>query len=178
MQTTYRSEPPAPSWRSASAVEPLVCVVDDDVSVRESVEGLFRQGGFDVDMFESAEGFLGRTRRQPPDCLVVDLVLPGMSGLDLHHELARTGMDHPTILLTGHGDISTSVRAMKAGAFAVLTKPYDADDLLSAVRQAVSRRSSERKPDAPRRIQGLVGDSEALRSVLGHVELVADTDAT
>src|SRR5262245_56092489 len=94
MQTTYRSEPA--SWRSASAVEPLVCVVDDDVSVRESVEGLFRQEGFDVDMFESAEGFLGRTRRQPPDCLVVDLVLPGMSGLDLHHELARKGMDTPT----------------------------------------------------------------------------------
>src|SRR5262245_5089601 len=177
MPTTHRSEPPT-SWSAASAIGPLVCVVDDDVSVRESVEGLFRQEGFDVDMFESAEGFLGRTRRQPPDCLVVDLVLPGMSGLDLHHELARTGLDTPTILLTGHGAIPTSVRAMKAGAFDVLTKPYDADDLLSAVRQAVSRRSPEGKPDAPRRIQGVVGDSEALRSVLSQVELVADTDAT
>src|SRR5262245_6282649 len=123
---------------STIAPGPLVCVVDDDTMVRESVKGLFRQEGFHVDLFESAEGFLGRTRREAPDCLVVDLMLPGMSGLDLHHELARAGMDTPTILLTGHGDIPTSVRAMKAGALDFLTKPYDADDLLAAVRKAVS----------------------------------------
>src|SRR5262249_45593272 len=107
--------PSGKRWRMASAMGPLVCVVDDDVSVRESVHGLFREEGFHVDVFESAEGFLGRTRRDAPACLVVDLVLPGMSGLDLHQELARAGMDTPTILLTGHGDIRTSVQAMKAG---------------------------------------------------------------
>ena len=74
---------------SASAVRPLVSLVDDDSLVRESVEGLFRQAGFQVDVFESAEGFLGRPRQQPPGCLVVDLLLPGMSGLDLHRELVR-----------------------------------------------------------------------------------------
>src|SRR5262249_32606437 len=106
----------------------------------------------------------------------VDLVLPGMSGLDLHHELARTGMDAPTILVTGHGDIPTSVQAMKAGALDFITKPYDADDLLAAVRRAVSRHSSERA--AARRIGGMVGESEALRTVVDQVDLVADTDAT
>jgi DNA-binding NtrC family response regulator len=161
---------------STSAPGPLVCVVDDDVLVRESVEGLFREEGFHVDMFESAEGFLGRTRREAPDCLVVDLMLPGMSGLDLHQELARAGMDTPTILLTGHGDIPTSVRAMKAGAVDVITKPYDADDLLAAVRRAVSRRSSE--SGSARRIGGMVGESEALGTVVNQVDLVADTDAT
>src|SRR5262245_49583007 len=159
---------------TATALRPLVCVVDDDFLVRESVEGLFREEGFHVDMFESAEGFLGRTRREEPDCLVVDLVLPGMSGLDLHHELARTGMGAPTILLTGHGDIRTSVRAMKAGALDVITKPYDADDLLAAVRRAVSRHSS----GIARRIGGMVGEGQALRTVVDQVDLVADTDAT
>src|SRR5262245_20387943 len=129
---------------SASAARPLVCVVDDDSLVRESVEGLLRQQAFQVDTFESAEVFLGRPRREPPACLIVDLVLPGMSGLDLHQELARTGMEAPTILLTGHGDVPTSVRAMKAGAIDFLTKPPDDEDLLAAVRRAVSRSSSAR----------------------------------
>jgi DNA-binding NtrC family response regulator len=177
MSSTPHTEP-AGSWRAGSAAGPLVCVVDDDVSVRESVEGLFREEGFHVDLFESAEGFLGRRRGQAPDCLVVDLVLPGMSGLDLHQELARTGMDTPTILLTGHGDIATSVRAMKAGAVDFLTKPFDADDLVTAVRHAVSRRQPERKAGVPRRIDGMVGESETLRRVLQQVELVADTDVT
>jgi DNA-binding NtrC family response regulator len=163
---------------ASSAPSPLVCVVDDDVSVRESMEGPFREEGFHVDLFDSAEGFLGRTRREAPACLVVDLCLPGMSGLDLHGELARTGVDAPTILLTGHGDIATSVRAMKAGALDSLTKPYDADDLVAAVRQAVSRRPPERSAGGSRRIEGMVGESEALRRVLEQVELVADTDAT
>src|SRR5262245_45943807 len=157
---------------SASAVGPVVCVVDEDVSVRESMEGLFREEGFHVDMFDSAEGFLGRTKPEAPDCLVVDLVLPGMSGLDLHRELARAGLDTPTILLTGRGDIPTSVRAMKAGAVDVLTKPYDADDLLAAVRQAVSQRSPTRPARGSHGIEGMVGRSEALRRVLQEVDLV------
>ena len=156
---------------SASAVRPLVSVVDDDSLVRESVEGLLREEGFPVDTFESAESFLGRPRREPPACLIVDLKLPGMSGLDVQQELARTGMDVPIILLTAYGDIPTSVRAMKAGALDFLTKPFDDDDLLAAVRRAVSRRHPARLSAA--RICGFVGESEALQA-----ELVADTDAT
>src|SRR5882672_3484659 len=105
---------------STSATSPLVCVVDGDPLVRESVERLLRKEGLHVDTFESAESFLGRPRPEPPACLIVDLVLPGMSGLELHEELARNGIDAPTILMTGHGDVSTSVRAMKAGAVDVL----------------------------------------------------------
>jgi DNA-binding NtrC family response regulator len=101
-----------------------------------------------------------------------------MSGLDLHEELARAGMSSPTILLTRHGDISTSVRAMKAGALDVLTKPCDAGDLLAAVRQAVSRRLPRRAAGGAGRIEGMAGQSEALQRVLEQVDLVADTDAT
>src|SRR5262249_11188628 len=162
----------------ASAVRPLVCVVDDDSLVRESVDGLFRQEGFQVDMFESAESFLGRPRQPPPDCLVVDLLLPGMSGLDLHRELVRVGVHIPTILLTAHGDIPTSVRAMKAGALDFLTKPYDVDELMAAVRRAVSLHVRERARSVSRPYEGLVGESDALRRVLQQVDLVADTDAT
>src|SRR5262247_373960 len=108
---------------SASAAQPLIWIVDDDALVRESVASLLRLEGFKVDTFESAESLLGRL--QPPaDCLVVDLFLPGLSGLDLHRELIRTGTDFPTILMSGHGDIPTSVRAIKAGALDFLTKPY------------------------------------------------------
>src|SRR4030095_13361931 len=163
---------------SASAPRPLVCVVDDDSLVRESVEGLLRAEGFHVDTFESAESFLGRPRRQLPACLIVDLELPGMSGLDLHQELARTGMDAPTMLLTAHGDIPTSVRAMKAGAHDFLTKPYDADALLAAVRRAVSGRGPARLAGRPARTSGIVGESEVVQAVLRQIELVAGTDET
>jgi DNA-binding NtrC family response regulator len=152
-------------------------VVDDDSLVRESVDGLFRQEGFQVDMFESAESFLGRPQ-PPPHCLVVDLLLPGMSGLDLHRELVRAGLHIPTILLTGHGDIPTSVRAMKAGALDFLTKPYDADELMAVVRRAVSLHVRECAPGISRPFEGLVGGSDALQRVLQEVDLVADTDAT
>jgi DNA-binding NtrC family response regulator len=163
---------------SASAPRPLVCVVDDDFLVRESVEGLLRAEGFHVDTFESAESFLGRPRRQLPACLILDLELPGMSGLDLHQELARTGMDAPTMLLTAHGDIPTSVRAMKAGAHDFLTKPFDADDLLAAVRRAVSHRPPARLAGHATQTSGIVGESEVLQAVLRQIDLVANTDAT
>ena len=155
---------------------PLVCVVDDDAAVRESVEDLIREEGFNVDSFDSAEGFLGRTRLDPPACLILDHVLPGMSGLELHEELTRSGLDAPTILMTGHGDVSTSVRAIKAGAVDVLTKPYDDDDLRAAVRRALLPRLPGRF--AAPRTSGIVGESDALQVVLQQVELVADTDAT
>jgi len=151
---------------------PLICVVVDDASVRGSVEDLVREEGFHVDSFESAEGFLERAQVGPPACLILDHVLPGMSGLELHEELARSGMDAPTILMTGHGDVSTSVRAMKAGAVDVLAKPCDDDDLRAAVRRAVSRRFPAGAAG------GIVGVSEAIQVVLQQIELVADTDAT
>ncbi len=155
---------------------PLVCVVDDDAAVRESVEDLIREEGFHVDSFDSAEGFLGRTRLDPPACLILDQVLPGMSGLELYEELTRSGLDAPTILMTGHGDVSTSVRAIKAGAVDVLTKPYDDGDLRAAVRRALLPRLPGRFPAA--RTSGIVGESDAVQAVLQQVELVADTDAT
>jgi DNA-binding NtrC family response regulator len=163
---------------STNGASPLVCVVDDDLLVRESVEGLLREDGFQVDSFESAESFLGRPRQEPPACLIVDLMLPGMSGHELHQELARTGLDAPVILLTAYGDVPTSVRAMRAGALDFLTKPCDSDDLLAAVRRAVSRRFPTRLACPAPRITGIVGESEALQAVLQQVELVADTDAT
>ncbi len=163
---------------STSVAGPLVCVVDDDSLIRESVEGLLREEGFHVRTFESAESFLDRPRQEPPACMIVDLALPGMSGLDLHQELTRTGMDAPTMLLTAHGDVPTSVRAMKAGVLDFLTKPFDDDDLLAAVRHAVSGRFPARLAGRVPRIGGIVGESEALQAVLQQVELVADTDAT
>jgi DNA-binding NtrC family response regulator len=150
---------------------PLVCVVDDDVSARESVVSLIRTEGYDVEAFDSAQAFLGRQRGQAPACLVLDLNLPGMTGADLQQELARTGVDVPIIFLTGHGDIPTSVRAIKAGALEFFTKPFEADDLVAAVRMAATRR-------ADRGEGGMVGASPALRKVLQQVDLVAETDAT
>jgi DNA-binding NtrC family response regulator len=163
---------------SASAARPLVCVVDDDALVRESVEGLLRQEGLRVAPFESAESFLARPGPEPPDCLIADLVLPGMSGLELHQELGRTGVDIPVILLTAYGDIRTSVQAMKAGALDFLTKPYDSEDLLALVRRAVSRRPPTRLGEPAPSITGIVGDSPAVQAVLEQIALVADTDAT
>jgi DNA-binding NtrC family response regulator len=163
---------------SASAARPLVCVVDDDALVRESVEGLLRQEGLRVAPFESAESFLARPGPEPPDCLITDLVLPGMSGLELHQELGRTGVDIPVILLTAYGDIRTSVQAMKAGALDFLTKPYDSEDLLALVRRAVSTRPPTRLGEPAPSITGIVGDSPAVQAVLEQIALVADTDAT
>src|SRR5262245_10778441 len=162
---------------SASVANPVICVVDDDSLVRESVDALLRADRFHVETFDSAESYLARPHGEPPACLIVDLALPGMSGLDLHQELSRTGMSIPTLLLTAHGDVPTSVRAMKAGALDFLTKPYDADDLLATVRRAVSRRFPARLPDRTP-AGGIVGESEALQAVLQQIELVADTDAT
>ena len=161
---------------STNGASPRVCVVDDDLLIRESVEGLLRGDGFQVDSFESAESFLGRPGQEPPACLIVDLRLPGMSGVELHQELARNDLDTPVILLTAYGDVPMSVRAMKAGALDFLTKPCDDDDLLAAVRLAVSRRYPARVYATG--IGGIVGESQALRAVLQQIELVADTDAT
>jgi FixJ family two-component response regulator len=118
---------------------PVVFVVDDDSSVRDSLRRLISSVGFGVEVFPSAQAFLKARRPDVPGCLVLDVRLPGLSGLDLQRELADTEAALPIIFLTGHGDIPMSVRAMKAGAVEFLTKPFREQDLLDAIRGAIER---------------------------------------
>jgi FixJ family two-component response regulator len=118
---------------------PIVFVVDDDVSVRESLELLICNAGWQPETFESAQEFLCRERVIVPSCLVLDIALPGVDGLDLQKRLAADRKDMPIIFVTDHGDVAMTVQAMKAGAFDFLTKPFCDDALLSAVRQAIER---------------------------------------
>ena len=121
------------------ADDPVVYVVDDDEGVRNSLESLIRSVGLSVQTFASAQEFLGTKRKNAPGCLVLDVRLPGLSGLDLQSELARAEIQTPIVFITGHGDIPMSVRAMKAGAVEFLTKPFREEDLLDAIRQAIKR---------------------------------------
>jgi len=125
--------------------EPTVFVVDDDSSIRRSTERLVRSMGFGVQTFASAKEFLGDARIDGPACLVLDVRLPGLSGLDLQHELAQAGREIPIIFITGHGSIPMSVRAMKAGAVEFLTKPLRSQDLLAAIRTALERDGARRE---------------------------------
>jgi FixJ family two-component response regulator len=125
-----------------------VYVVDDDESVREAVQSLIRSAGFPVRTFGSAQEFLETPRAEMPSCLVLDLHLPGLSGLDLQRRLGEINLDIPIIFITGHGDIPTSVRAMKAGAVEFLTKPFGDDDLLTAIRDAITRDQDARREHA------------------------------
>lgn len=119
-------------------VKPIVFVVDDDVSVRESLELLIRWAGWDAELFSSANEFLARKRVKTPSCLLLDVSLPDLNGLDLQKVLAdRTDM--PIIFITGHGDVPMTVRAMKAGAVEFLTKPINDEVLLNAIRQALEK---------------------------------------
>ena len=118
---------------------PIVFVVDDDVSVRESLELLIRCQGWQPEIFACAQEFLSRPRVFVPSCLVLDVSLPGLNGLDLQKRIASDRIDMPIIFITGHGDIPTSVQAMKAGAIEFLTKPFGDDVLLSAIRSAIER---------------------------------------
>jgi FixJ family two-component response regulator len=127
---------------------PLVFVVDDDVSVRESLELLIRYEGWEPEIFESANEFLSRPRPLVPSCLILDLSLPGLSGLDLQKRIASERADMPIIFITGHGDIPSTVQAMKAGAVEFLTKPFTDDALLSAIRQALERSRTALDQDA------------------------------
>ena len=117
----------------------IVFVVDDDVSVRESLELLIRHEGMGVETFVSAQEFLGRPPATVPSCLVLDISLPGLNGLDLQKRVAVERHEMPIIFITGHGDIPITVQAMKAGAIEFLTKPFSDDILLNAVRHALVR---------------------------------------
>jgi len=118
---------------------PVVFVVDDDVSVRESLELLIRCAGWQPETFASSQEFLARPRISVPSCLVLDVSLPGLNGLDLQGRVAVDRPDMPIIFITGYGDVPMTVRAMKAGAVEFLTKPFNHDVLLSAIRQAIER---------------------------------------
>jgi FixJ family two-component response regulator len=117
----------------------IVLVVDDDISVRESLELLLRHEGFDAETFASAQDFLGRSPVTVPSCLVLDISLPGLNGLDLQKRVAVERHEMPIIFITGHGDIPITVQAMKAGAVEFLTKPFSDEILLNAVRHALIR---------------------------------------
>ena len=114
-------------------------VVDDDAPMRESLKNLIRSVGLRAELFASAQEFLRSKRPDVPSCLVLDVRLPGLSGLDLQRRTTEAGMEIPIIFITGHGDIPMSVRAMKAGAVEFLTKPYRDQDLLDAIQQALER---------------------------------------
>lgn len=121
------------------AENPIVYVVDDDEGIRKSLESLIRSVGLSVQTFGSAQDFLGAEKMAAPGCLVLDVRLPGLSGLDLQSELAKAEIHTPIVFITGHGDIPMSVRAIKAGAVEFLTKPFRDQDLLDAIQQAIER---------------------------------------
>lgn len=154
-----------------------ICVIDDDAGIREAVEGLLRAEGFDVELFASAQRFAARASAAPLSCLILDVELPGLTGLELQKQLAETGVEIPIIFLTGHGSIPMSVKAMKAGAVEFLTKPFDAEDLLNAIQQAVSGSHSE-ELDTTTDTGDMVGESAALRAIVQQISVVAPTDST
>ena len=124
---------------SKSQQQAIVFVVDDDVSVRESVELLIKFAGWQPETFASAKDFLARPRISTPCCLVLDVSLPDLNGLELQKLIASERTDMPIIFITGHGDVPMTVQAMKAGAVEFLTKPFDDEVLLSAIRHALKR---------------------------------------
>jgi DNA-binding NtrC family response regulator len=173
--------------------ESLVCIIDDDLSVRESLSDLLSSVGKNAKAFSSAQEYLSNPPLETPSCLVLDVHMPGISGLDLQRELGHSNSHIPIIFMTGYGNIPMTVRAMKAGAFEFLTKPCRDEDLLRAISQAIERgRQTEQLKNAPIdglsdperqrggevRFSEIVGSSAALRQVLGEIELVAPSDAT
>ncbi len=127
----------------------IIAIVDDDPSVRKGLERLIRSVGWKSETFASAQEFLARPPAEAPSCLVLDLQLPGLSGLDLQKRMAEVGLETPIVFLTGHGNIPASVQAMKAGAIEFLTKPVDEDGLIKAIQEAIERdrRTRQRHAD-------------------------------
>jgi DNA-binding NtrC family response regulator len=159
----------------------LVFIVDDDRGTRESLSNLIRSAGLNAQTFSSAQEFLAAERPKAPGCLVLDVQLPGLSGLDLQRELAKADVKIPIIFITGYGDIPTSVRAIKAGALEFLTKPVNREDLLRAIHQAIARDHTARQPNGDtgtHNFEEIVGTSAALTAVLKQVEVVAPTEST
>jgi FixJ family two-component response regulator len=122
---------------SKKAPDPLIAVIDDDRATREALGGLMRSVGLRVELFESVQSFLGRRRSTQPECLVLDVMMPGRSGLDFIDDLATQNSRLPVIFISGEADIRMSVRAMKAGAIEFLTKPVHHQELLDAIKSAI-----------------------------------------
>jgi FixJ family two-component response regulator len=154
-----------------NTAEPIVFIVDDDQLFRRSTERLIRTAGLNVQPFASARDFLERPRPEGPACLVLDVRMPGLSGMDLQRELIQAGIQIPIIFITGHGDIPMSVRAMKAGAVEFLTKPLSSRVLLDAVRAAIERdRSALQKQSETRELrQRFEQLTPREREVMAHV---------
>jgi FixJ family two-component response regulator len=138
------------AFNSGSSVdrEAVVYIVDDDLSVRESLESMIRHSGFRAEVFSSARAFLGRPRAEGPSCLILDVTLPDLNGLELQQCIAVEQTSMPIIFITGYGDVPMSVRAMKAGAFEFLTKPLQDEVLLSSIRNAIARSHNALGKDA------------------------------
>jgi FixJ family two-component response regulator len=134
---------------TAAKVPPVVFVIDDDASVRAALSSLVRSVGLRVEVFASASEFLATKRTDGPSCLILDVRLPGVSGLYLQTELAKANSVIPIIFITGHGDIAMSVKAMKAGAVEFLTKPFRDQDLLDAIDVALERAHPGRRARSP-----------------------------
>jgi FixJ family two-component response regulator len=154
------TEHPKSSHRPASAKEPIVFVVDDDASMRRALSNLFQSVGLKVELFGSASEMLQSRLPDVASCLVLDVRLPGLSGLDFQTELAKANIRIPIIFMTGHGDIPMTVRAMKEGAVDFLTKPFRDQDMLDAVVAAIERDRKRREVDK------IVTDLQALLETL------------
>lgn len=139
---------PDPRKQAKEPPQLVVFIVDDDVSMREALTDLFRSMKFDAEAFDSATAFLEKANLNRPGCLLLDVRLPGISGLDFQMQLERVGNRMPIIFMTGFGDIPMSVRAMKAGAVDFLTKPFKEQDILDAVAAAMERDASRRRESA------------------------------
>lgn len=154
-----------------SGTDSIVFVIDDDPSFRRSTQLLIESAGFDVNGFASAEEFLQSRRSNVPACLLLDVRLPRISGLDLQRELSKAGIQIPIIFITGHGDIPMTVQALKAGAVEFLTKPFREQELLDAIRRAIDSDRAARLERA--KLADLRGRYESLtpreREVMGHV---------
>ena len=127
---------------------PKVFIIDDDAGVRAAIQGLLKSEGLQSEGFESAEEFLRTKRPDGPSCLILDVSLPGINGLEFQQQLKDAGLQVPIIFITGHGDIPMSVKAMKSGALEFLTKPFRDDTLLEAIRQALAKDSARRQEQA------------------------------
>jgi FixJ family two-component response regulator len=143
-----------------SEAEATVAVIDDDPEIREALRGLLRSVGLGVELFGSVQEFLGTARSNLPGCLILDVRLPGRSGLDLQDELAKANIHLPVIFITGHADVPMSVRAMKAGAVEFLTKPVRDQDLLDAIQLAIAKARARR--DDERTLARLRADFDTL----------------
>jgi FixJ family two-component response regulator len=146
--------------RAVEAKDPTVVVIDDDGEIREALQGLLRSVGLRVELFGSVQEFLKSGRPDRPGCLVLDVRLPGQSGLDFHDDLVRANIHMPVIFISGHADVPMSVRAMKAGAIEFLTKPVRHQDLLDAIQLAVDQDRARR--DGEKAVEGLRATFETL----------------